>query len=95
LTRERFSSIELAHNKAWVKIIAGATLTRERFSSIELAHNKAWVKIIAGATLTRERFSSIELAHNKAWMREDYRRCNLDQGAFLEYRACAKQSMDA
>ena len=38
-------------------------------------------EIIAYATLTRERFSSIELAHNKAWMREDYRRCNLDQGA--------------
>jgi hypothetical protein len=26
-----------------------------------------------------------------AWMREDYRRCNLDQGAFVECRACAQQ----
>ena len=54
-----------------------------------------YVKIIAGATLTKKRYSGIELAHNKAWMREDYRRCNLDQGSFLEYQACAQQSMDA
>jgi len=45
LTREHFSGIELAHNKAWMReVIAGATLTRERFSGIELAHSKAWMR---------------------------------------------------
>jgi len=29
--------------------------------------------------------------HRGAWMLEDYRRYNLDQGALVEYRACAQQ----
>ena len=30
-----------------------------------------------------------------ARVREDYRRCNLDQGAFVVYRACAQQNPSA